>query len=121
LTIIVKSIQIPVKKSTYHIIYAWALLLCFATGQYMVYAHQHNQVKNVHTRAQHDSNASSHTIVKEKCEICDTMHHNAMELSAGTQIHAPLFITKHIFKSSQYDFSSIALILAAGRAPPIAS
>ena len=109
------------KKSTYHIIYSWALLLCFVTGQYMVYAHQHNQVKNVHASAGHDCKNSSHTIVKEKCEICDSMHHNAMELSAGAEFHAPLFITKHIFKSSQYDFTSIALILAAGRAPPVAS
>ncbi|MEO7213252.1 hypothetical protein [Mucilaginibacter sp.] len=109
------------KKSTYHIIYSWALLLCFVTGQYMVYAHQHNQVKNIHASANHDCKRSSHTIVKEKCEICDSMHHNAMELSAGAEYHAPLFITKHTFKSSQYDFTSIALILAAGRAPPIAS
>ena len=109
------------KKSTYHIIFAWALLLCFVTGQYMVYAHQHNQVKNVHNSANHDCKNSSHTVVKEKCEICDSMHHVAMELSGSVVYTHTLTTNHHTFKSPVYHVTSIALILAAGRAPPIAS
>ncbi|TFF40403.1 hypothetical protein [Mucilaginibacter psychrotolerans] len=109
------------KKSTLHILYAWALLLCFATGQYMVYAHQHNQIKNVHASSCHDCKSSTHTIVKEKCEVCDSMHHVAMDLSVSVAYMHTLITTTHTFKSPVYDFTSIALILAAGRAPPVVS
>ena len=87
----------------------------------MVYAHQHNQVKNIHASANHDCKNSQHTIVKEKCELCDSMHHNAMELASNPTYHAALVGTNRIYKPSEYSFTSIALILAAGRAPPFAS
>jgi hypothetical protein len=87
----------------------------------MVYAHQHNQVKNVHFSADHDCKNSSHVTVKEKCEICDSMHHTTMEMAQSIHYNITLTVTNHIYLSPEYDFTSIALILAAGRAPPVVS
>lgn len=87
----------------------------------MVYAHQHNQIKNVHSASQHDCKNSSHLIVKEKCQLCDSMHHTTMELPGPAQYHAVFTTTDRVYISPQYEFTSIALILAAGRAPPVVS
>ncbi|OOQ61276.1 hypothetical protein [Mucilaginibacter pedocola] len=110
------------KKNIYHIVCAWALLLSFVTGQYMVYAHQHNQVKNIHASVKnHDCQKAAHTIVKEKCEVCDSMHHAAMDVTGEVAYMHTLVTTEAHFISPVYNFTSIALILAAGRAPPLAS
>lgn len=108
------------KKSTYHIICAWALLLCFITGQYMVYAHQHFINKGTYSATKRAVKNSSRTTVSEKCPICDSMHHVNMELTK--QACFDTFTgTIFTFKTFQYDFTSIALILSSGRGPPVVS
>ena len=85
----------------------------------MVYAHQH-KVINV--------NAVSHNIYKnfpqktvsEKCYMCDVMHHNSMVAMSYTYLNA-VIVAGHVFKSFEYNFTSIQLILSGGRAPPISN
>jgi hypothetical protein len=87
----------------------------------MVFAHQHNLVKNAHAHAcQNDDKNTSHQVVKEKCAICDSMHHIAMELTNHSSYHTAIS-TNHTYISFAYDFKSIALILSPGRAPPVVS
>jgi hypothetical protein len=107
------------KKNKYHIIRAWLLLLCFAAGQYMVYAHQHSvgtaPIKSVY----HSPNSSPKQTVAENCQLCDTMHHNAMAVYSQV-FFAPVAFSSYTYKAVSYNFISIALVLSAGRAPPMA-
>jgi hypothetical protein len=100
------------KKGYRHIVCAWMLMLCFVAGQWAVYAHQHRtfagSVKHAHG-----------TVVTEKCQLCDAMHHSSMIQHAG-DVFAPIVVINHDYTQDQYDFVSISLILSAGRAPPAA-
>ncbi|QXV66380.1 hypothetical protein FPZ42_04580 [Mucilaginibacter achroorhodeus] len=108
------------KKSIYHIICAWALLFCFVAGQYMVFAHQHHVNKHVHQLSQSDKHNPDKQILKEKCEVCDSMHHDFMELFKP-QFALHFSKTDRVYTFKQYHFQSIGLILASGRAPPVIS
>ncbi|MGY4538834.1 hypothetical protein ACVW0P_003257 [Mucilaginibacter sp. UYNi724] len=108
------------KKSTYHIFCAWALMLCFITGQYMVFAHQHNIIKTLHAKNCTDCHNTSKQDIKEKCQLCDSMHHTYMELPGNNQ-YASFTPSNHTFITFEYDFKSIALVLSQGRAPPVVS
>jgi hypothetical protein len=112
--------RLVLKKNKYHILFAWTLLFCFAIGQYMVYAHQHNITKTAHVASCHDDQNSSKQTVKEKCELCDSMHHNSMELANHVN-YASATSVDHVYITFEYDFKSIALILSSGRAPPVVS
>ncbi|MFI5162048.1 MAG: hypothetical protein ACHQHN_12275 [Sphingobacteriales bacterium] len=101
------------KKNKRHIICTWILLLCFGAGQLAVYAHQHKVFRCI------TKTATQRTVVSENCQLCDAMHQNNMMLDTHTYF-SPVVITTHFYKQDQYDFISIALILSAGRAPPIA-
>ncbi|HWD90178.1 MAG TPA: hypothetical protein VG367_18750 [Mucilaginibacter sp.] len=100
------------KKGYRHIIFAWMLLICFAAGQWAVYAHQHKTFAQV-TRAAHGAS------VNEKCQLCDAMHHSSMIKHSVPIFTTPVAVAAHIYKQGKYDFVSIALILSAGRAPPL--
>jgi hypothetical protein len=113
---IIKTEFFVLKTRKYHIIYSWVLLVCFITGQYMVYAHQHNVVKGPSILYAISKNVPQQT-VKEKCSLCDVMHHNSM-VAAVHSYFPPVSFTGHAFKSETYNFTSIQLILAGGRAPP---
>ena len=107
------------KQNTLNIICSWLFLICFIAGQYIVTAHQHNVLKQNHSTysvAKHHTPAA--TTLQEKCYLCDAMHHTAMVLNHPSYYH-PIIISDHIFKVGDYNFKSIALILAAGRAPPV--
>jgi hypothetical protein len=106
------------KKNKYHIFHAWVLLFCFAAGQYMVYAHQHlSNTANVKT-AHHNPNTQPKQIVSENCQLCDAMQHNSMALNS--QVHfTPVVVSGYHYKFVEYSFTSIALILSAGRSPPL--
>ncbi|RYU89237.1 hypothetical protein EWM62_12930 [Mucilaginibacter terrigena] len=108
------------KKSKYHIFCAWALLFCFVAGQYMVYAHQHPIIKAAHEANCHDCHNTAKQTLAEKCQLCDAMHHNSMELASHTN-YSLLSATDHVFVTFEYNFKSIALILSQGRAPPVIS
>ena len=60
----------------------------------------------------------SHTVVQEKCSFCDAMHHTNAVINQVTYFN-PNIVTKHFYRVYNYDFVSIALILSAGRAPPV--
>jgi hypothetical protein len=105
------------KKSKYHIVCSWILLACFVAGQYMIYAHQHNLTANTSPKYNISKNLSRPTVT-EKCALCDAMHHNLMV--KGSQAYFEhVKITGYIFKSCEYNFTSISLILSGGRAPPV--
>jgi hypothetical protein len=99
-------------------LYAWLLLICFIGGQYMVYVHQHNIVKNTGNASSVSKNQPRPPVaVQEKCYMCDAMHHTAMTLSQHSYFN-PIVATEHVYTVGDYDFISIALILSSGRAPP---
>lgn len=98
------------------IFFSWVLLLCFAAGQYMVYAHQHRT--KVHGIVLNKKPVQK--TVNERCDLCDAMHHTVM-LPAG-QLHLPvIYSTKYShFISAEQHFVPIGLVLSAGRSPPAA-
>jgi len=107
---LISYFRTDLKRSRFHIVNAWMLLICFFAGQTIVYVHQHSKTRIVVCHR-------SHTVVIEKCQLCDAMHHNSMTVE--TQQHfAPLTVNKHTYIQVQYDFVSIGLILSAGRSPP---
>ncbi|WP_139160034.1 hypothetical protein [Mucilaginibacter sp. NFR10] len=104
------------KKNRLHIVFAWLLLVCFAAGQYMVYSHQHALIKGI---TKHSHTAVGQPTVKEKCLLCDAMHHTDAVAVSNSSFFIPLVTSDHFFKTGDYNFVSLALILAAGRAPPV--
>ena len=112
----IKKAPVDLKKDKYHIICSWILLTCFAAGQYMIYAHQHNIVNGTAKIISVAKNSSRQTVT-EKCQLCDVMHHNVM-VKANTIHFNPVTATSHVFKTFNYSFTSIQLILASGRGPP---
>lgn len=105
------------KKSKYHIFYAWLLLIFFVAGQFAVYGHQHKGNKATSHLIRHQTSPSQHT-VSEKCQLCDAMHHNTMVVNAHYYI-APIVVSHYNYKAVTYTFVSLSLILSTGRAPPI--
>lgn len=107
------------KKNKLHIIYSWLLFICFTAGQYIVYTHQHLFVKSI-TKASYTTTDHQQQIVKEKCYLCDVMHHQAAVVNALSYFD-PQVAVMHFYKACDYNFVSISLVLAAGRAPPVLS
>ena len=95
----------------------WILLVCFIAGQLMVFAHQHPD-SVASPKIYSFSKTASHQIVKEKCYMCDVMHHNAMMASYQVYLNPVPFIA-HFFTVYEYKFSAVKLISAGGRAPPV--
>jgi hypothetical protein len=104
------------KRNKYHIVCSWILLACFVAGQYMIYAHQHNITANIPPKNSISKNLPQ-TTVTDKCALCDAMHHNVM-VKASQAYFEHVKITGYVFKSCEYNFTSISLILSGGRAPP---
>jgi len=94
----------------------WILLACFIAGQLMVFAHQHPDTAGS-GRVYDISKAAAHQVVKEKCYMCDVMHHNAMMASYHVHLNPVPFIA-YTFNVYEYKFSAVKLISAGGRAPP---
>jgi hypothetical protein len=86
----------------------------------MVFAHQHNITKSIHASNCSDCHNTAKQTFKEKCALCDSMHHTNMELLSNTY-YTPFFSINHVFVTYQYDFKSIALILSSDRGPPVIS
>lgn len=104
------------KRRKYHIILSRILLICFIAGQYMVYAHQHNTAGSSGKICVATKNQTQQTLT-EKCRLCDVMHHNVMVMGGQTYF-APVAVIGHVYKSCDYNFTSLQLILSGGRAPP---
>ena len=102
-------------KNRRHILYTWIILVCFAAGQWSVYAHYH-----AISRSQLTSSATAkhqHTI-SEKCQLCDAMHHTAM-LHQSQLLLTAISVTNVNYQPCQYNFVSQSIVLASGRAPPL--
>jgi hypothetical protein len=111
--------DLPVLKvSKANIFYSWLILVCFIAGQFVVYAHQHKITAGNGTKSYHVAHAPSGTIIQEKCALCDAMHHTNAIINTYTYTSLNI-VTKHFYKVYNYDFISIALVLSAGRAPPV--
>lgn len=98
--------------------FAWIILICFIAGQTMVYSHQH------YTHAGKISASTLKTpkpvqTVSESCNICDMMHHTHMAIFSSDSINPPVTLCETIY-NNQHDYVGIALILSAGRSPPMA-
>jgi hypothetical protein len=87
----------------------------------MVYTHQHLYskplTKTAYTTGNHHLPLQT---VKETCNMCDVMHHQAAIINDSFHF-SPQVAVLHFFKACHYNFVSIALVLAAGRAPPVVS
>jgi hypothetical protein len=105
-----------VNKGKRHILFTWILLICFAAGQWAVYAHYH---RAGYIKTSYSKNHTAKTTITEACQLCDAMLDHSAVAQASQVFFVPLTTTKHIYKQGQYDFVSIALILSAGRAPPV--
>ena len=115
----VKSYILTLKKNNRHIICAWVLLLLFAAGQYIVYAHTHSVGIGATKSAYQNLNHQPQQTVTETCRLCDAMHHNTMAINTPV-FFAPVVTSNYFYKAIDHDFISIALILSAGRSPPMA-
>jgi len=96
------------------------LLFCFVAGQYVVYAHRHaDSTGTYHKSACQNPNSQPKQTVTENCQLCDVMHHNAMAVNSVVYF-APVTVSQYFYKAISHHFISISLVLAAGRAPPLA-
>ena len=96
---------------------AWIMLICFITGQTVVYSHQH--LANIKTSLTGSIKTPQPTsTITEKCNICDMMHHTHMVIFNTAAINPPVTICETHY-TRQHDYTFIGLILASGRAPPI--
>ena len=107
------------KRRKYHIFLSRILLVCFIAGQLMIYTHQHI-ISNNGSDVAHSSKNIPQQTVQEKCSMCDVMHHNNMMVT-GNVYFTHITVIGHVYKSFDYNFKSIQLILAGGRAPPLAN
>jgi hypothetical protein len=82
----------------------------------MVYAHQHKLIQGTKHNYSLNQQQARQTLT-EKCQLCDAMHHNSMVIS-GRVNFTPVVIEDYVYISPEYSFTSLALILAGGRAPP---
>ncbi|MBS1526642.1 MAG: hypothetical protein JST19_13380 [Bacteroidetes bacterium] len=100
------------KRDKRHIAIACIVMICFFAGQWAVYAHQHKTFPRTAKTAHHTASFS------EKCQLCDAMHHTSAVQNDHHYFATVVSAGQHYIQS-KYDFISVSLILAAGRAPPV--
>ncbi|MGN6178549.1 MAG: hypothetical protein ACTHNW_05180 [Mucilaginibacter sp.] len=105
------------KTNKKHIVLTWTLLLCFAAGQWAVWSHQHRFQLSMVSR--HSQPHTHKTVISENCPLCDAMHYSSMAVF-NIVYFAPVTVSSYFYKDAKYRFTSIALILSAGRSPPMA-
>jgi hypothetical protein len=106
------------KKNRVNIFFAWAILFSFIAGQYVVYTHQHKIFARITAKTKTQKLYIPRATLQEKCSVCDAMHHINAVINHYVYF-GPNIVTKHFYKACSYDFVSIALVLSAGRAPPV--
>lgn len=113
----IKLFGILNKRKT-HSILSWLLLLFFAAGQFVVYAHQHNSkyAANVYSTRHHT--ADPHQMVQEKCSFCDQMHHAPFDFVQGAAYHTILIPVTRIFVPGQHHYKANSLVHSDGLSPP---
>lgn len=106
------------KRNKANIFYSWLLLVCFIAGQCVVYAHQHRKIAGSASNSHKWAKNQSHTVIQEKCALCDAMQHANAVINHYNYV-SPNIVTNHFYTVYKYEFISIALVLSAGRAPPV--
>ncbi|QKJ31805.1 hypothetical protein HQ865_19215 [Mucilaginibacter mali] len=101
------------KKTKLNIVFAWSLLLLFVAGQYLVFSHTHKQGSLVTVTKDHAPT------FKERCDVCDVMHHTHMVLTHHVYF-TPMVATLCHYQFKPSGVQLIQLVLASGRAPPMA-
>ena len=103
------------KNRTIKIIAAFALLLCFTTGQIIVFTHSH-------VASFSKTNPSKHNVpagTDENCKICQ-LNHNATALLSVDLNHTVVYGTAYKqLQVAGLSYQSISLVLAATRGPPL--
>jgi hypothetical protein len=105
------------KNRTTRIVAAFVLLLCFTTGQIIVFSHSHVAAYSKTAQSKH----STSTGTDENCKICQLNHDATAVLNIG--LHNAL-IYGTAYKQLQVaalSYQSISLVLAATRGPPLFS
>jgi len=100
---------------TRRIVAAFVLLLCFTTGQIIVFSHSH--VASYAKTKQSKHNTSTGT--DENCKICQLNHNTTALLSVdlnNTVIYGTAYKQLRVAALS---YQSISLVLAATRGPPL--
>lgn len=104
------------KRKT-HKILSWLLLLFFTVGQVVVYAHQHHSRYRafvVHS----DHFPDKRSVVQEKCNFCDQMHHAAISCVHHPDFGIVLTPSVQIYAALQYHYKDKKLVHADGLSPP---
>lgn len=95
-------------------VFARLLLLMFCIGQYMVFAHTHIKQLSFSCDKHH------HAVIKEHCDVCDTMHHSPAMAANLPVYFVPAVLCITLYADNTPAFTPVQLVLAAGRAPPFA-
>ncbi len=98
------------------VILSWLLLLFFAAGQFIIYAHQHHIKSNALIVDSH--RAANQQIIYEKCNLCDQMHHapiNLVQPLCYTYLVTPVV---RLYIPVCHHYKANALIHADGLSPP---
>jgi hypothetical protein len=103
------------KNRTIRIVAAIVMLLCFTTGQIIIFSHSH--IASYSKAAPSKHNTSTGT--DENCKICQ-LNHNATALLSIDLNTTVIYGTA--YKQLQVEalsYQSISLVLAATRGPPV--
>jgi hypothetical protein len=106
-----------VNKRKAHIILSWLLLLFFAVGQFVIYAHQHHTKSN--TLIVHSHNGVDRQIVHEKCNLCDQMHHAPINLVQPLHYVHLVSPVIRLYIPAAHHYKANALVHADGLSPPV--
>ncbi|RYE35933.1 MAG: hypothetical protein EOP42_05180 [Sphingobacteriaceae bacterium] len=99
------------------VILSWLLLLFFAAGQIIVFAHQHHAKYSV--LSVHKNYTPHQQIIHEKCNFCDQMQHtaiNCVSLPDYSTILTPVF---QLYTYARQHYLGNALVHADGLSPPV--
>jgi hypothetical protein len=103
------------KNRTTGIVVAFVLLLCFTTGQIIVFSHSHTVSYSKTSSSKH----GTPTGTDENCKICQLNHNMAALLSTDLN-HTVIYGTAYKqLKVAALSYQSISLVLAATRGPPV--
>jgi hypothetical protein len=103
------------KNRTIRIIAAFVLLLCFTTGQIIVFTHSHAASFSKTTQSKHSTPAGT----DENCKICQ-LNHNTPALLSVDLNHTVIYGTAYKqLQIAGLSYQSISLVLAATRGPPV--
>ena len=94
-------------------IYSRLLLIIFIAGQIVLYGHHHSS-----NGSRINAHSSSGQTITEKCQLCDAMHFNHAVIHQQVPV-APAQTAAPVYVHIAYNFISVALVLSAGRSPPV--